>query len=98
MYPPRRNAFIYAFFTWYINRIIGRDFKYFDYNSIDIDPKRAVLLLSNHFSWWDGFLLFQLNRLFLHKKFHILVTEENYRSHGFLKYLGAFSVKSNREA
>lgn len=93
MYPPRRNAFIYAFFSWYINRIIGRNFKHFDYNPIEIDPNRAVLLLANHFSWWDGFLLFQLNRLFLHKKFHILVTEENYHAHGFLKYLGAFSVK-----
>ncbi len=95
MHPPRRNSLIYAFFSWYINRIIGRDFKRFEYNTIEIDPNRAILLLANHFSWWDGFLLFQLNRIFLRKRFHIMVSEENYLQHGFLKYLGAFSVKKN---
>lgn len=95
MHPPRQNSLIYAFFSWYINRIIGRDFKRFEYNTPEIDPKRAILLLANHFSWWDGFLLFQLNRIFLRKRFHIMVSEENYLQHGFLKYLGAFSVKKN---
>ncbi|MFM6953389.1 MAG: 1-acyl-sn-glycerol-3-phosphate acyltransferase [Sphingobacteriaceae bacterium] len=93
MHPPRKNRLIYAFFSWYINRIINRDFNSFTVDKVAVDPDRALLVLANHFSWWDGFFLFQLNRLFLHKKFHILVSEENYRAHGFLKYLGAFSVK-----
>lgn len=93
MHPPHRNRLIYAFFSWYINRIIGSDFQRFEYNKIEIDPNRSILVLANHFSWWDGFLLFQLNRLFLRKRFHIMVTEENYKQHSFLKYLGAFSVK-----
>ncbi|MFM6976187.1 MAG: lysophospholipid acyltransferase family protein [Sphingobacteriaceae bacterium] len=93
MHPPCQNRFVYVFFSWFINRIIRRDFQQFEYNAIEIDPKRSVLLLANHFSWWDGFFLFQLNRLFLKKRFHIMVSEENYRQVWFLKYLGAFSVK-----
>lgn len=50
-----------------------------------------MLLLSNHFSWWDGFILFHLNKLLFNKQFHILVNTENYRKVGFLKYLGAFA-------
>lgn len=93
MHPPRRNRLVYAFFSWYIGRIIRSDFQQFKYNPIALDRDRAILLLANHFSWWDGFFLLYLNQIFLRKKFHIMVTEENYRSVWFLKYLGAFSVK-----
>lgn len=83
------------FFTWYINNIIGRHFNKFSFNKVPIDSSRSILLLSNHFSWWDGFLLFQANRLFFKKNFHVMVTEENYKKVAFLKYLGAFPVKKN---
>lgn len=93
MHPPRQHTVIKLFFSWYINRIIRSDFRRFDYNQVALDPGRALLVLANHFSWWDGFFLFQLNRIFFKKRFHIMVTEENYRKVWFLKYLGAFSVK-----
>ncbi len=93
MHPPKQHPIIHFFFSWYINRLIRSDFKRFDFDRIEVDPNRAILLLANHFSWWDGFLLFQLNRLLFRKRFHIMVTEENYRQVWFLKYLGAFSVK-----
>jgi 1-acyl-sn-glycerol-3-phosphate acyltransferase len=93
MHPPKQHPIIHFFFSWYINRLIRSDFKRFDFDRVEVDPNRAILLLANHFSWWDGFLLFQLNRLLFRKRFHIMVTEENYRQVWFLKYLGAFSVK-----
>ena len=95
MHPPRRNRLVYAFFSWYIRKSIRSDFQQFAYNKIELDANRAILLLANHFSWWDGFFLFYLNRIFLHKRFHIMVSEENYHSVWFLKYLGAFSAKKN---
>ncbi|MDB5014154.1 MAG: glycerol acyltransferase [Daejeonella sp.] len=98
MYKPRRNILIYAFFAWYINRIIHSDFKKFSYNEVKFDPNKAILLLSNHFSWWDGFLMFQLNRLYFKKKFYIMITEENYKKVWFLKYLGSFSVKKGSKS
>jgi 1-acyl-sn-glycerol-3-phosphate acyltransferase len=93
MYKPRQNKLVSFFFSWYINRIILSDFHAFDYNKVDYDPDKAILLLSNHFSWWDGFLMFQLNRLYFKKRFHVMITEENYKNIWFLKYLGSFSVK-----
>ena len=95
MLEPRRNSFIYTFFSWYITRIIGSNFKSFTFNKVDVKDDRAILLLSNHFSWWDGFLMFQINKRYFKKKFHVMITEENYEQVWFLKYLGSFSVKKN---
>ncbi len=87
-----------AFFSWYISRIISSDFKGFSFNEIAFDEGKAVLLLANHFSWWDGFLMFQLNKRFFKKTFHVMVTEDNYRKVWFLKYLGAFPVRKNSKS
>ncbi|TZF86087.1 glycerol acyltransferase (plasmid) [Pedobacter sp. BS3] len=93
MYGPRKNKLIYWFFSFYIARSIKRDFYTFQFNAVETHPDQAILLLANHSSWWDGFLLFRLNQLLFKRKFHIMVSEENYRKVAFLKYLGAFSVK-----
>lgn len=89
------GKFIYRFFRWYIGFIIKQDFQKLHYNTVELNPGKAILLLSNHISWWDGFLLFYLNRIYLKKKFHVMVSEENYRKVKFLKYLGAFPLKKN---
>ncbi|MXV14751.1 lysophospholipid acyltransferase family protein [Hufsiella ginkgonis] len=93
MLSPRTNNLVYTFFSWYISRIIRSDFHQVVFKEITLEPGRAVLLLANHSSWWDAFVIFHLNKKFLHKKFHVMVTEENHRKVWFFKYLGAFSVK-----
>ena len=95
MLKPRQNKFIYSFFSWYISRIINSDFNKMEFNRVSFDEGRAILLLANHFSWWDGFLLFQINKLYFRKKFYVMITEDNYQKVWFLKYLGGFSVKKN---
>lgn len=95
MLAPRRNKIIYSFFSWYINHIIGKDFRKLDFNKISFDKDRSILVLSNHLSWWDGFIIFQINRIYFKKRFHVMITEENYENVWFLKYLGSFSVKKN---
>ncbi|WP_026896847.1 1-acyl-sn-glycerol-3-phosphate acyltransferase [Daejeonella oryzae] len=95
MLKPRQNKVIYTFFSWYISRIIRTDFRSFEIYKSEFDPGRSILLLANHFSWWDGFLMFQLNRIYFKKKFHVMITEDNYRKVKFLKYLGSFSVLKN---
>ena len=89
---------IITFFTWYIKWIIKKDFAAVSFNPVEIDNSRSVLLLANHFSWWDGFLMFYLNKILFKKNFHVMVTEENYRQVSFLKYLGAFPVKKNSKS
>ena len=93
MYKPRKNNLILRFFSWYIDFIIGKDFSSFAFNNVDFSKESSVLLLSNHFSWWDGFLMYYINRKHFKKNFYVLVTEKNYTTVKFLKYLGAFASK-----
>lgn len=94
MYQPRKNNLIFNFFSWYIQFIIKKDFSRFIYDSVKIDTESSVLVLSNHFSWWDGFLIFYLNKKVFKKQFHVLVNADNYQKVGFLKYLGAFAAEN----
>lgn len=98
MIKPKSNKLIHAFFTWYIGKIIRSDFSGFNYNQEPFNPNQSILLLSNHFSWWDGFLIFHLNKLYFKKNFHVMVLEETAKKVKFLKYLGAFGIQKNAKS
>lgn len=86
------NWLKFSFFSWYISRSVKRHYHQIDFNPIETDPQKSILLIANHYSWWDGFLFFHLNKLLFKKKFHIMILEETIIKHGFLKYVGSFSV------
>lgn len=94
MYHSRKNGFIFHCYSWYINYILKKDFSAFTYNQLIIKEDEAVLLLANRFSWWDGFMLFQLNKKVFKKEFHALVTTEDYQQLNYLKYFGCFAPES----
>ena len=95
MIYPKKNRFIRWFFDRYIKRLINLNFHSVNFNTIEVDSNRSVLLLANHFSWWDGFILYYLNAKLLKKNFHIMVIKGTMQQVKFLKYLGAFSVNKN---
>ncbi|WP_256009006.1 1-acyl-sn-glycerol-3-phosphate acyltransferase [Desertivirga xinjiangensis] len=84
---------VYIFFNKYISFLISRNFESFTFNTVTLNESKAILLVANHFSWWDGFLMFHLNKVFFKRRFHVMVTDENYKNISFLKYLGAFPIK-----
>ncbi|PWS30782.1 1-acyl-sn-glycerol-3-phosphate acyltransferase [Pedobacter paludis] len=94
MYQPRKNTIIYNFFSWYIQYIIKKDFSLFSYDKIELKEDSSILVLANHFSWWDGFFLFYINKKVFKKTFHVLVNADNYKKVFFLKYLGAFAAEN----
>ena len=58
------------FFDWYISKIIKKDFHNIEYDKgFNFDKNKAILLIPNHFSWWDGFFAYFLNLCFFKKKF-----------------------------
>jgi 1-acyl-sn-glycerol-3-phosphate acyltransferase len=95
MIPPKNNAVIFWFFRRYVKRMVGRHFDRVLFNSIDIDKSRSILLIANHYSFWDSLILFCVNDQLFHKKFHVMILEETSRKETFLKYAGAFSVSKN---
>ncbi len=54
---------------------------------------RPVLLIGNRFGWWDPFIAYRLNDLLFHKKFHIMVLEEQLAARPVMNKAGAFPIK-----
>jgi 1-acyl-sn-glycerol-3-phosphate acyltransferase len=98
MLYPQKNKFIKWFFHHYILNLVKRNFRQVNFNFIEVSKNKSVLLLANHFSWWDGFLLYYINHKVLKKQFHVMVIEKTVQKVSFFKYMGAFSVnKKTRE-
>lgn len=89
----RHIPFYVRFFSWYSANGLKRFFHRVDIECTVVTRGRPVLLIGNHFSWWDGFIAYRLNDLFLHKRFHIMMLEEQLAGRMFLNKAGAFSVK-----
>ncbi len=95
MVRNKDNWLIHRFFSWYISKRVKQHYHQLVFGPVATDPEKSILLVANHYSWWDGFLFFHLNKLLFKKKFHIMVLEETIIKHGFLKYVGSFSVSKN---
>lgn len=54
-----------------------------------------ILMLSNHFCWWDGFIQYRLNRAVFDRKLYIMMLEEQLQENRILNKCGCFSVKKN---
>lgn len=80
--------------TIYINNILKKSFSHFYIvNDIpEVPSDKAVLLTSNHISWWDGFFLDFLNRRFFKRRAYIMILEEQLKKYSFFKKIGGFSI------
>jgi 1-acyl-sn-glycerol-3-phosphate acyltransferase len=54
-----------------------------------------VLLISNHFSWWDGFFITSFNRQKLGKRFHVMMEEKQLNDNRILNYGGVYSIRKH---
>lgn len=103
MIKARHTAFHTWFFNWYTRYLLRKNFHEVNIvppqqaeNAKENDP---VLLIGNHFSWWDGFIALYLNQVIYSKKFHVMMLEDELRARPFLAKTGAFSInKGSRTA
>lgn len=98
MIKPVENKFARMIFNYYEERLLKKNFEAFFLHNSDfiINPNKALLLLPNHFSWWDGFLIdFLTRKLEIKKNFHIVMLEEQLKKYWFFRYLGAIGFNPN---
>jgi 1-acyl-sn-glycerol-3-phosphate acyltransferase len=86
------------FYVWFIRFYTAINLKiYFKKvvveGELSLPRDRAVLLIGNHFSWWDGFFAYYLNYTLFHRKFHVMMLEEQLVPRMFLNKAGAYSIK-----
>lgn len=81
-------------FDLYIFRLLKKNF--LSIHLIGETPKfeykYPIVLAPNHSTWWDGFFVYMLNKLYFQKKFHIMVLEEQLKKYKFFLKLGAYSI------
>jgi len=85
------------FFTWFFRaysiQMIRWHFRKVTIHGEFQDRGLPVMLIGNHFSWWDGFIANFLNIRVFHRKFHVMMLEEQLNSRMFLNKAGAYSIK-----
>jgi hypothetical protein len=98
MIRNQNNLFIRWILHNYTRWIVSRHFHEIINNQIEIDPNRSVLLIANHFSFWDSLILYIINQKVLKKTFHVMVREDTTLHLKYVRYGGAFSInKKSRE-
>jgi hypothetical protein len=95
MVYPKKNKLIQWFMHRYAKRLVGKTFHELIFNDIEIDKNKSVLLLANHFSFWDALILHCINDKLFKKTFYVMVNEETTYKLNFLRYGGAFSINKN---
>jgi 1-acyl-sn-glycerol-3-phosphate acyltransferase len=52
-----------------------------------------LIIVANHGTWWDGFFIYLLNTVVLHRRLYIMMLEEQLRRYRFFRRLGAFGIE-----
>lgn len=93
MIKEKHNRAYITFFDLYSTRLIKRHFRCIRLIGELTERNLPVLMIANHFSWWDGFLQYRINKEKLGRRFHVMMLEEQLRRHPFLRHVGAFSIQ-----
>ncbi len=57
------------------------------------DPGKAILLIGNHISWWDGFWPIELNRRLWKREYYVMMLEDQLAPRPLMRRGGAFSIR-----
>ena len=95
MLKAKHHIFVYPFFQYYTLYLLKR--KFYSVNIIGdfTDENKAVLLIANHVSWWDGFWAMYLKLKRLKRKFYFMMQEDQLLRFQFFNKTGAFSINKN---
>lgn len=95
MIKATHHPLVYGFFKAYARFRIRNSFQQVHVEGNEDATGRAVLVLSNHISWWDGFWALYLNELSFSKKFHFMMDEDELRKRWLFARSGGFSIRPN---
>lgn len=91
-----KHSFWYErFFRFYSRFMLSNHFRKIILDGSYTETERPVMLIGNHFSWWDGFIANYLNNVVFKKQFHIMMLEEQLKPRMFLNKAGAYSIQKH---
>ena len=87
------NRFLNGFIRLYTRLRINGAFREVVIEGDVTDKGIPVLVIANHFSWWDGFWVMYMNMKLFRRKFYFMMLEEQLRKHMFFNKTGGYSVR-----
>ena len=96
MIKAKHNPFYIWFFRSFFHLKESLNFrKTTFFRDFDIPENKSVLLLQNHFSWWDGSWSYRISTEIFKRKFHVMMLEDQLKKRMFLSKCGVFSIQKN---
>ncbi len=93
MIKTKHHFIIYPLFRWLTCYLLKRNFTSISINGNFIDNGKALLVISNHISWWDGFWVEYINQKMIHRKMYFMMLEDQLKKHWYFQYTGGYSIK-----
>lgn len=95
MIKANNSYFGVKFFNLYSQYRLKSHFKDIRFSGEYKNENFPLLVISNHFSWWDGFIQVVLNIKIFKRKFHVMMLEDQLERNIILNKGGAFSIQKN---
>ena len=96
MIPARRSRVFIALFTRHVRSRIGKRFVAMRVRGLEMVRERlrerAVIIVSNHTSWWDPLVVIHLAVTELRGESYAMMDAKNLRKFPFFAWIGAFGV------
>ena len=83
------------FYKWVIFMMMRVFFSRIIISNRTTNNGKALLIIGNHFSWWDGFFGLYAATKVLRRKLFVMMLEDQLSKRRFLSKIGAFSIKKN---
>ncbi|MBN3035152.1 MAG: lysophospholipid acyltransferase family protein [Bacteroidales bacterium] len=93
MIRARQHPFYLAFFDVYTRIMLKSHFRRIVIQGEVNDRGQPILMIGNHFSWWDGFIARYVNMQRFRRRFYVMMLEEQLSKRMFLSRAGAFSIR-----
>ncbi|RFZ81608.1 glycerol acyltransferase [Mucilaginibacter terrenus] len=98
MIPARRVTIFSNWFAYYMRYRMRKAFNRLEVMPFTPKEGHSVLLLCNHFSWWDGLWGNYLAYWHLKRKLYIMMQEDHLQKRMLFNLFGGFSInRSSRE-
>ncbi len=92
MIEAQKSDFISAVYMRYIRWWLGRNFKEINIMPFEAKPGHSVLMLCNHFSWWESFLSNYVAVKSIKRRWFLMMQHDHALKYKYLRFMGMFSI------
>jgi 1-acyl-sn-glycerol-3-phosphate acyltransferase len=94
MITAKHQAWAEFLFDHYTSRLVNKHFCSLHLlgNFPEIVLGKPILFLPNHSTWWDGFLIYRLNKYFYKRPLYSMMLEKELLKYPFFSRVGAYSI------